>query len=145
MAENRDLTQALARLDALTDWERRPRNTMRVGLGPMQDLAVRLGAGESWTYEPPADHTIAWMSVGQGSLFTSQRVEQGELVVFEDSNAAIEVHAETDTELVLGSAHPSPSDLALGAYSVHSSLAALEAGQGRIRDIGARLRAEGQL
>ena len=43
MAENRDLTQALARLDALTDWERRPRNTMRVGLGPMQDLAVRLG------------------------------------------------------------------------------------------------------
>ncbi len=43
MAENRDLTQALARLDALTDWERRPRNAMRVGLEPMQDLAVRLG------------------------------------------------------------------------------------------------------
>jgi dihydrofolate synthase/folylpolyglutamate synthase len=43
MAENRDLRQALARLDALTDWERRPRNTMRVGLGPMQDLAARLG------------------------------------------------------------------------------------------------------
>jgi dihydrofolate synthase/folylpolyglutamate synthase len=43
MAENRDLTQALARLDALTDWERRPRNTMRVGLEPMRDLATRLG------------------------------------------------------------------------------------------------------
>jgi len=43
MAENRDLTQALAWLDALTDWERRPRNTMRVGLEPMQDLATRLG------------------------------------------------------------------------------------------------------
>ena len=43
MAENRDLIQALARLDALTDWERRPRNTMRVGLEPMQDLAARLG------------------------------------------------------------------------------------------------------
>ena len=43
MAENRDLTQAQARLDALTDWERRPRNTMRVGLEPMQDLAWRLG------------------------------------------------------------------------------------------------------
>ena len=42
MAENRDLTQAQARLDALTDWERRPRNTMRVGLEPMQDLAWRL-------------------------------------------------------------------------------------------------------
>jgi dihydrofolate synthase / folylpolyglutamate synthase len=43
MAENHHLTQALARLDALTDWERRPRNTMRVGLEPMQDLATRLG------------------------------------------------------------------------------------------------------
>ena len=43
MAENHNLTQALARLDALTDWERRPRNTMRVGLEPMRDLAARLG------------------------------------------------------------------------------------------------------
>ena len=43
MAENRDLIQAQARLDALTDWERRPRNTMRVGLEPMRDLAQRLG------------------------------------------------------------------------------------------------------
>jgi dihydrofolate synthase/folylpolyglutamate synthase len=43
MAENHHLTQALARLDALTDWERRPRNAMRVGLEPMQDLAARLG------------------------------------------------------------------------------------------------------
>ncbi len=43
MAENHDLARAMARLDALTDWERRPRNTMRVGLEPMQDLAARLG------------------------------------------------------------------------------------------------------
>jgi dihydrofolate synthase/folylpolyglutamate synthase len=43
MAENRDLARAMARLDALTDWERRPRNKMRVGLEPMQDLAGRLG------------------------------------------------------------------------------------------------------
>jgi dihydrofolate synthase / folylpolyglutamate synthase len=43
MAENHHLTQAMARLDALTDWERRPRNTMRVGLEPMRDLAARLG------------------------------------------------------------------------------------------------------
>ena len=43
MAENHDLAHAMARLDALTDWERRPRNKMRVGLEPMRDLAVRLG------------------------------------------------------------------------------------------------------
>jgi dihydrofolate synthase / folylpolyglutamate synthase len=43
MAENHNLAHAMARLDARTDWERRPRNTMRVGLEPMQDLATRLG------------------------------------------------------------------------------------------------------
>ncbi|HEY3622851.1 MAG TPA: bifunctional folylpolyglutamate synthase/dihydrofolate synthase, partial [Roseiarcus sp.] len=43
MAENRDLARAMARLDALTDWERRPRTKMRVGLEPIRDLAARLG------------------------------------------------------------------------------------------------------
>ena len=43
MPENRDLARATARLDALTNWERRPRNMMRVGLEPMRDLAGRLG------------------------------------------------------------------------------------------------------
>ena len=43
MAENPRLAAAMARLDALTDWERRPRNRMRVGLEPARDLAARLG------------------------------------------------------------------------------------------------------
>src|SRR5579863_6242452 len=43
LAENQELLRATARLDALTDWERRPRSAMRVGLEPMIDLAARLG------------------------------------------------------------------------------------------------------
>src|ERR1700689_3977987 len=43
MAENHALAHAMTRLDALTAGERRPRNTMRVGLEPMRDLATRLG------------------------------------------------------------------------------------------------------
>jgi dihydrofolate synthase/folylpolyglutamate synthase len=43
MAENHNLARVMTRLDALTDWERRPRNKMRVGLEPMRDLAARLG------------------------------------------------------------------------------------------------------
>ena len=46
MTENRQLTAAIARLDTLTDWERRPRSKMRVGLEPMRDLAERLGDPE---------------------------------------------------------------------------------------------------
>src|SRR5271165_7005158 len=41
--DNHELAEAMARLDRLTDWERRPRRTMRVGLAPMQDLSARLG------------------------------------------------------------------------------------------------------
>ena len=43
MAEDPELARAMARLDTLTDWERRPRGAMRVGLEPMLDLAERLG------------------------------------------------------------------------------------------------------
>jgi dihydrofolate synthase / folylpolyglutamate synthase len=43
MAENHELVRAMARLDALTNWENRPRSAMRVGLEPMLDLAARLG------------------------------------------------------------------------------------------------------
>lgn len=43
MADNPKLSATMARLDALTDWERRPRNRMRVGLEPARDLAARLG------------------------------------------------------------------------------------------------------
>ena len=43
MIENHELAEAMARLDRLTDWERRPRRTMRVGLAAMQDLCARLG------------------------------------------------------------------------------------------------------
>jgi len=37
------LAEAMARLDRLTDWERRPRRRMRVGLASMLDLSARLG------------------------------------------------------------------------------------------------------
>ena len=35
--------RVLARLDRLTDWERKPRDAIRVGLEPMLDLMERLG------------------------------------------------------------------------------------------------------
>jgi dihydrofolate synthase/folylpolyglutamate synthase len=38
-----DLAQTLTRLDELTNWERRPRDSLRVGLDPMRDLMTRLG------------------------------------------------------------------------------------------------------
>ncbi len=46
MGENPELMRALGRLDALTNWEQRPRGTMRIGLESMIDLSARLGHPE---------------------------------------------------------------------------------------------------
>jgi redox-sensitive bicupin YhaK (pirin superfamily) len=111
----------------------------------MNYLAVRLKAGETWRYQPPADHSVAWMAVAKGRVTTPGAVDAGELAVFEETEAAIEVHADDDSEFVIGSAAPHPHDLVLGYYSVHTSQASLEAGERRIDDIGEQLRREGRL
>jgi redox-sensitive bicupin YhaK (pirin superfamily) len=102
-------------------------------------LAVRLKAGESWRYDPPSDHTVCWVALSTGSLVVPERVQAGELTVFEPSNEAIDFHAENDAEFVLGSAASHPYELALGSYSVHTSQAALQAGERRIAEIKVRL------
>ena len=108
-------------------------------------LAVRLKAGQSWRYQPPVGHATTWAALGKGQLMAPDQIEAGELVVFEPSTAAIDFQAVTDTEFVLGSAVGHPHDLVLGYYSVHTSPAALEAGESRINEIQARLQQEGRL
>jgi redox-sensitive bicupin YhaK (pirin superfamily) len=108
-------------------------------------LAVRLKAGQTWRYEPPADHTICWVALASGSLAVPERVQTGELAAFEPSNEAINFHAEADTEFVLGSAVSHPYELALGHYSVHTSPASLQAGEQRIAEIKVQLQKEGRL
>lgn len=108
-------------------------------------LAVRLKAGETWRYEPPADYTICWIALASGRLAVPEPIEAGELVAFETSNQAIDFAAAADTEFVLGSAASHPYDLALGHYSVHTSPASLQAGERRIAEIKVRLQKEGRL
>lgn len=112
---------------------------------PLTYLAVRLKKGQSWRFEPGEHQTLAWVAVGSGKLSTPETVEAGELVAFERSSGAIEFHAETDAEFVLGAGAPHPHDLVLGYYSVHTSPAALERGERQIEEIGARLRQQGRL
>ena len=46
-------------------------------------LAVRLPAGESWRYQPAIDHTVGWVALSTGRLLAPERVEAGELAIFE--------------------------------------------------------------
>lgn len=107
-------------------------------------LAVHLKAGESWRYQPSADHAVCWVALSTGSLAVPEHVQAGELVVFEPSNHAIDFSARADTEFVLGSAASHPYDLVLGYYSVHTSPESLRAGERRLEEIQARLREEGR-
>lgn len=111
----------------------------------MTYLFVHLKAGESWSYQPPSDHTVCWVALSTGSLAVPERVEAGELAVFESSNQAIDFYAPADTEFVLGSAAGHPYALALGNYSVHTSHATLRAGERRIAEIRSQLQKEGRL
>jgi hypothetical protein len=111
----------------------------------MNYLDVRLKAGERWRYEPPRNHTVAWIAVHQGSVTTPARVGQGEIAVFEESNGAIEFEAEGDAAFILGSAVKHPHDLVLGYYSVHTRPEALEKGEANIARISRQLSAAGRL
>jgi redox-sensitive bicupin YhaK (pirin superfamily) len=112
---------------------------------PMNYLAVRLKAGERWSYQPPAKHTVLWTAVGMGSLLAPDELQQGELVAFRPSSAAIEFEAQSDVEFVLGSATPYDYDLVLGSHSVHTSTEALREAEARISAIETRLIQQGKL
>ena len=108
-------------------------------------LHVRLAAGEKWTYTPPEGHTVAWLAVDSGALRAARAIGAGELAVFEESEAAIELQAEGETSFVLGSAVKHPHALVLGRYSVHTNPEALAQGETEISRIGWRLKAAGRL
>jgi hypothetical protein len=67
------------------------------------------------------------------------------LAVFEESNNAIAIQADTASRFVLGSAAKHPHELVLGHYSVHTTQEALEAGESEIQRIGHQLVTAGLL
>lgn len=99
-------------------------------------LMVKLGPDETWAYTPPAGHLVGWLAVAQGALRGSNTAATGELVVFEPGPGAIDLAAGPDgARFVLGSAVPHPHELHTGYYSIHTSPAALAAGEARIADL----------
>lgn len=110
----------------------------------MTYLAVSLAAGERWTYQPPADHAVAFVAVHTGALLAPEPIAQGELVAFAEGHGALHLEATRPTDFILGSAVKHPHDLVLGRYSVHTSPAALRTGEAAIVSLGRELRAQGR-
>jgi redox-sensitive bicupin YhaK (pirin superfamily) len=104
-------------------------------------LLVTLKPGESWTYEPPRGHSVAWLAVAQGGVSTNESLSAGDMAVFDPSDAPISLSTagETDAMFVLGSAVPHNYTLHMGNYSVHTSAEALDRGERRIAELGQKL------
>ncbi|WP_051376738.1 pirin family protein [Burkholderia sp. WSM2232] len=111
----------------------------------MNLLHVRLQAGQSWRWEPPAGHTVAWAHINTGCVEVSRELLQDELAVFVPSEDALEFTAQADADFIVASAVPHPHDLVLGHYSVHTSKEALARGEAGIASIGQQLRKNGRL
>jgi redox-sensitive bicupin YhaK (pirin superfamily) len=108
-------------------------------------LAVALKAGEIWRYDPPARHEALWLAMGKGKVAIPEVLDHGEIVVFDRREGGVSFTAQSDAEFVIGSAVPHRHPLALGYYSVHTSEAALAAGEARIDEIRGSLVAQGRL
>ena len=119
-------------------------------------IARSCSASTTWTFNSRPvnggpishrlDHEVAWLAVSDGTIRTPEPVSAGEFVAFEESNERpCRFEAETASRFVLGSAAKHPHDLVLGHYSVHTSRAALAAGESEIQRIGNQLQAAGLL
>lgn len=97
-------------------------------------LLVKLAAGTTWTFTPPAAQPVSWLAVGGGKLVGAAPAEAGDMLLFQESQQAITLEAGPggETVFVIGSAAPHPHDLHLGNYSVHTSADALVRGEDNI-------------
>ncbi len=112
---------------------------------PITYLAVSLRAGERWRYEPEAGHDVLWAALGKGRVAVPEAVVAGDMILFEPGEGGVDFVAEEDSEFVIGSAVPHAEDLVLGYYSVHTSAAALRAGEAHIQEIRRDLQRQGRL
>jgi redox-sensitive bicupin YhaK (pirin superfamily) len=106
---------------------------------PITFLQVKLRDGERWTYEPSRDHDVAWLAIATGGLRVGNTSLHREMAVFEEGNAAINVVADGDVELVVGSAVKHPHPLVTGDYSVHTSRETLRLGESGIEKVASTM------
>ncbi len=102
---------------------------------PVTYLHVQLRDGERWTFEPHAEHEVAWLAVSRGHVIVAGARVGLEMVVFDEGNQPIELVADGDTELVIASAVKHAHPLVTGSYSVHTSRNNLVIGETGIQEV----------
>ena len=108
-------------------------------------LDVVLGAGETWSYSPPADHDVAWAFVYRGRARVEGESIAGELVVIEEGPSGFTIEAAEASRVLLGTAAKHEHRLVLGDYSVHTNRESLARGEARIREVRDEMRRAGRV
>ena len=105
---------------------------------PMNYLAVRLKAGERWSYQPPAGHTILWTAIGKGFVRTPDELQEGELAAFTPGSGAIESRPKPMRSSCRGRLSHE-YELVLDSHSVHTNSKARREAETWISEIEAGL------
>lgn len=90
---------------------------------------VRLRDRQRWRYAAPAGHNVTWIAVDQGGvcLLGGERVYRDQIALFGDSRGVMELRADGETSLVLGSAPRSLRSLTTEAdFAIDSDLLSTE-------------------
>lgn len=114
-------------------------------ISPITYLHVRLENGESWTFDPPADHDVLWIAIDEGSIRVSGETISNEIAIFDSQSLPLTIQAQGVVNFMLGSAMRHPYPLITGYYSVHTTDDALRIGEEGIKTVGKRLKAEGRI
>ncbi len=106
----------------------------------MNYLVLTLEPGARWRYEPPSEHNVAWAFGFEGDPAIQGVSGNHELVVFDQSDGAIEFIAEkARSRVLIGSAERHGHALVLGQSSVHTNDTSLRLAQERIHELRQRI------
>lgn len=96
-------------------------------------LVVHLNAQQTWCYDLPLNHQFAWIAIISGRLDGSAgELRSDSLTLVRRPQSRIELHAQEDSILMLGSALEFAYDLVSHKNSVHTSPEALQISLQRI-------------
>jgi redox-sensitive bicupin YhaK (pirin superfamily) len=106
----------------------------------MNYFVISLASGQTWRYQPPTEHDVAFAFKFEGDGFIQGMPAESELLVFEEGAGKIEISAAAiNITVLLGTAKKHPYPLILGSSSVHTNTKSLKRSLEKIRQIGANL------
>lgn len=115
-------------------------------------LLVTLPPGVEWTFAPSAGQTACFVALDAGAVEFGERdsrfrVEAGQLAMLDRSDAKVRFvnNGVEEAVFLLGCAVPHEHAMYTGHYSIHTSRAALDAGEAHIVALAHELRAQRNL